>query len=404
MGEGTAGPGPIARWKRCLLGSGALMAAAAVWIPSVHLFYAGRAEQFFNEKGVSPAARALAERHLLLWRDPELRNREIEKMRQRNAEWDFMGRSFLVWSLANIGLRDPASKRACLEVMDRIIDHTLELEREKGFQHFLMDYWKDAAFVQKPPRSLFVDGEIALMLASRRILEEKEAYRPLLTERINVMVERMRQSPVLCAESYPDECWLFCNTVALAAIRAADSLDGTDHAGFFRKWTATAKERLIHKETGLLVSSFTLHGSPTDGPEGSSIWMAAHCLKFIDPDFAADQYARAKRELSRKTLGFGYAREWPASWRGPLDVDSGPIIPGLEASASSSGLAFVAARSFDDTEHLSSLLASLRFAGFPVRRRGTLKYAASNQVGDAVLLYAAVLGPLRQEVDKTRQP
>ena len=33
-------------------------------------------------------------------------------------------------------------------------------------------------------------------------------------------------SPVLCVESYPDECWLFCNTIALAAIRAAVG-DGT---------------------------------------------------------------------------------------------------------------------------------------------------------------------------------
>jgi hypothetical protein len=27
-------------------------------------------------------------------------------MRASNAEWDFMGRSFLVWSLANMGLRE----------------------------------------------------------------------------------------------------------------------------------------------------------------------------------------------------------------------------------------------------------------------------------------------------------
>ena len=28
-------------------------------------------------------------------------------MRSSNAEWDFMGRSFLVWSLVKMGLREP---------------------------------------------------------------------------------------------------------------------------------------------------------------------------------------------------------------------------------------------------------------------------------------------------------
>ena len=61
-----------------------------------------------------------------------------------------------------------------------------------------------------------------------------------------------------------------------------------------------------------------------------------------------DQYRRARKELGRSVLGFGYAKEWPASWKGPADVDSGPVIPGLEISAGSSGLAFVGTWVFDD--------------------------------------------------------
>jgi len=39
-------------------------------------------------------------------------------------------------------------------------------------------------------------------------------------------------------------------------------------------------------------------------------------------------------------------------------------------------------------------MTSLNAAGFPVRKNGTLRYQASNPVGDAVLLYALVQGPL----------
>jgi hypothetical protein len=307
-----------------------------------------------------------------------------------------------VWqlALAEMSLRDPRQKREYLAVMDRIIDETLKTERERGLYHFLMPYSQYRPFKTQPPRSQFLDGEIALMLAVRRLVEEKEAYREPLRDRVELMVRRMRLSPVLCAESYPDKCWVFCNSVALAAIRIADHLDGTDHSAFFGDWVRTARRKLVDPKTGLLLSSFTLEGRPLDGPEGSSIWMVAHCLRLIDGEFARQQYRIASRELGGDVCGFGFAREWPASWQGCSDVDSGPVIPLLGVSAGSSGLAFIAARSFDDGEYFRALRTTLDFAGFPREQEGRLKYCASNQVGDAVLLYAAVLGPVWEQVNK----
>jgi hypothetical protein len=81
-----------------------------------------------------------------------------------------------------------------------------------------------------------------------------------------------------------------------------------------------------------------------------------------------------------------------------MDVDSGPVIPGLGASASASGLAIMGAASFGDLGYFRSLLASLEFAGFPREREGRLRYHASNPVGDAVLLYAMTEGPLWDRV------
>jgi len=313
-----------------------------------------------------------------------------------------MGRSYLVWSLANVGLRDPTSKQACLQTMDRIIDETLQLEKQKGIYFFLMPYAKDRPYLVQPARSLFIDGEIALMLASRRILEEKPEYKSLLTERVNLIVNGLQRSPNMALESYPDECWTFDHVVALAAIRIADYLDGTDHTVLIRDWVATAKKKLVHPGSGLLVSSYDTDDTPLIGPEGSSIWMVAHCLQLLDEDFARDQYNRARRELGRTTLGFSYAREWPDSWKGPEDIDSGPIIPALQISAGSSGMAFIGASAFGDDPFLASLNATIDFAGFPSRKNGALKYCASNQVGDAALLYAATLGPIWQKVESGR--
>ena len=387
-------------WQRTVWGLAALGVAAMIWIPCVHFFFHPDIDAHFRATGIPPRADELAARQLRLWLDPQARAIEIQKMRASNAEWDFMGRTLLVLSLANMSLREPGRATSYLPVMDTIIAETLRLEREQGMYVFLMSYARTGQFVGKPERSLFVDGEIALMLAARRLVAERGDYRPLLHERIDTMIAAMRQSKVLLAESYPDECWMFDHATALAAMRAADALDSTDHRAFVREWLATARQKLLDPATGLLCSSYSTTGIVGDGPEGSTIWWVAHALQVVDRSFAADQYARAKQELARDVCGFGFAREWPVSWQGAMDIDSGPIIPGLQLSTGSSGLAFVGASAFGDQDYLRKLLAALYLGGFPVRRRGELKFCASNQVGDAVLLYAMTLGPLWAEIER----
>lgn len=388
--------------KRFVRAVVALVLAGAIWLPTVHFCFQKPLAEFRSEAGVSPVARALAAQQLKLWTEPALREAELQRMRSSNAEWDFMGRSFLVWSLANLGLRDAAQKTVCLATMDRIIDETLRLEHDEGMAHFLMGYAKARPYVVQPARSLFLDGEIALMLAARRALAERETFKPLLQERVRFITDGLRQHRLL--ESYPDECWMFDHVVALAAVRLADRLDGTDHSNLIRDWLAFAKSRLVDPRTGLLITSFTTDGTPLDGPEGSSIWLVAHELQTLDPAWARDQYERARHELGQVTCGFGSAREWPAAWPGPEDVDSGPVIPGLNISAGSSGMALIGAAAFGDAAFLKQLVTTLDFAAFPTRNAGALKYCASNQVGDAVMLYAAVLGPLWEQIEPGRAP
>ena len=385
--------------KRIMTGVAALMIATAVWIPCLHLCFAKKADSFHQANGLSPQAKQLAAQPLQLWTTPELRERELTKMRASNAEWDFMGRTFLVWSFAEMSLRDPAAKADYLKVMDQNIGETLRLEKERSMYFFLMPYARIRPYLMQPARSQFLDGEIAMMLAARRMVEEKADYKPLLQERVDFMLARMQKGPVLSAESYPDECWMFDNVAALAAIRMADHLDGSDHSEFIRRWLAMAKQKLVDPRTGILISSYTVAGEPLDGPEGSSLWLVAHCLRLLDEDFARDQYTRARKELRREVAGFGWSREWPASWKGQVDVDSGPIVPVFDISPGASGMEFIGASTFADNQYLASLATTLDFSGFPSRHGGRLKYCASNQVGDAALLYATVLGPLWEKVE-----
>lgn len=381
--------------SRLLCAALALCLAGGFWLTQVHRVFRVASEEVLRARGISPMARQLAMRHLELWSVRNAPKQGRHKARVNNPEWDLMRRSFLVWSLANMILREPAQKTRLLPVMDRIIAQTMRLEKDKGFAYFSMSYIHGASFRVKPARSMFLDGEIALMLGLRRVIQEHPRYRLEMQRRLRLSLARMKQSSVLSGESYPDEAWLFCNTVTLAALKVSDVLDKTDHSAFFRRWIRMARNKLTDKRTGILFSSYNLDGRPKDGPEGSTIWMAAHNLMLIDEAFARDQYRRAKRLLGRTTFGFGYAVEWPRAATGKQDVDSGPIIPFFRVSAGSSGLALIAASSFQDHAWLQALLTTLRFAAFPSRtHHGGLRFAASNEVGDAVLLYALVQGPM----------
>src|ERR1700722_15370633 len=133
--------------KRIAAGTVALVIAAAIWIPCIHFFFARPVDNFRSAKEISPKAKELAARRLQLWTEPAPREQELPRMRPSNAEWDFMGRTFLVWSLGEMGLRNPAAKREYLAVMDQIITETLQLEKEHGIYFFLMPYARGGAYL-----------------------------------------------------------------------------------------------------------------------------------------------------------------------------------------------------------------------------------------------------------------
>lgn len=390
-GAHVLGVTKTSRGWRALRSLGCLALATAAVVPALHLAFDADADR----EGRARTAAGLRATQVAREADPRERAAAIARMRGANAEWDFMGRTFLVLALANEALEEAGAERATLLArIDRILEETIALEAERGQTHFLMDYVHAGRFVDESGRSVFVDGEIALMLAARQRVEASPRWRAPLHERVAIVAAQMERGPVLSAESYPDECWTFCNTVALAALRTSDAVTGDDHGPLAEAWVAAARARLIDPGTGMLVSSYRHDGTPLDGPEGSSLFLAAHMLTVVDPAFAAEQYALARAELGVTFAGFGWAREWPRSWRGPADIDSGPIVPVVDASAGASGMALIGATTFGDEVYAEALARSIALAAFPVRDGDRLRYAASNAVGDAVLLYALSHGPL----------
>lgn len=317
-----------------------------------------------------------------------------DEERRRNPEWMLMAELYSVLSWSNAALAEPERAAALLPRIDEALEATLALEAEQGQRALLLPYARTRPFRDPAGRSLFVDGEVAMMLAARLSVADHPRFAAELDVRVEAIEGSLRRGPVASGESYPDECWTFCNTTALAALVLADRVRGTDHRPYIETWLTVAKRELVDPDTGLLVSSYTWDGQPLDGPEGSSIFMVAHNLLLLDPDFAHDQYRRAHAALGRGVFGFGWAREWPADAPARVDVDSGLVVPGLGASPGASGLALLGATAFGDTDTRDALLRSMELAAVPTRDDDARWYRAAGRIGNAVTAYALHFGPL----------
>ena len=317
-----------------------------------------------------------------------------DEERRRNPEWMLMADLYSVLSWSNAAIAEPERVPELLSRMDDAIDATLALEADAGQLALLLPYARRQPFRDPAGRSLFVDGEVAMMLAARLSVAHDPRYAAELDARVAAIEGSLSRGPIGSGESYPDECWTFCNTTALAALVLADRVRGTDHRPLIEAWLRAAKRDLVDPQTGLLVSSYTWDGQTLDGPEGSSIFMVAHNLLLLDPEFAHDQYRRARATLGRGAFGFGWAREWPATASARPDVDSGLVVPGLGASPGASGLALLGATAFGDTDTRDALLRSMELAAVPTRDDDARWYRAAGRIGNAVTAYALQFGPL----------
>ena len=344
-----------------------------------------------------PSEEARAESMLLAqaaeWEDPTRRAASIRALRSGNPEFDLMRRTFLALSASERALSHPDEADRWLALVDSLIATTEADLAAGGHRHFLLGYADAKPWVDPTERSLFVDGELALMLGARRMVRDDPEVAAAHRARVADVVRAFEASPAGLPESYPDEAWLFCVTHALVAVRLADLLDGTDHDALVTAFTDQARRDLTHG-SGLLGSEFRTDRSMLDGPEGSSLWAVATNLRLLDEELADEQYAGAVEALSHEWLGLGWASEWGPGWRGAVDIDSGPIIPLLDASPSSSGFALMASRAFGDERRHRRLVRALAVPDLVLWVWPALAESPEWAMGQAVLLRGLMIGPL----------
>lgn len=194
-------------------------------------------------------------------------------------------------------------------------------------------------------------------------------------------------SPYLPA--YPDQAWPVDSVVAIAAIALGAETIGYDAEPLIQRWLAGTEQRR-DPATGLLPHRVDPRtGAPVEGARGSSQAMLLRFLHEVAPIRARRDWDAFWRQFRSTMPGVPGIREYPRGTAGPADVDSGPLIFGLSASASV--VAIGDAVIYGDRPAARDLTGIAEAVGGAVYWRGERGYLAGQvPVGDAFLAWSLV--------------
>lgn len=209
-----------------------------------------------------------------------------------------------------------------------------------------------------------------------------------LRRRAEPLLQALAGSDTGLLESYPGQTWPCDTVVAVAALHEASRvvpLPGLDEVT--ARWLGQM-EAIRDPASGLLPHRTTPQGQVLQGPRATSqSIIQAFWPTIVGRRQATADWLRFRRTFVDRRLGVTAVREYPLGAAGSGDVDSGPLVLGLSASASVVTLA--AARAHGDHALASDLDRAAELVGGGVTVLGRRCYAGCQlAVGDAFLAWA----------------
>jgi len=312
------------------------------------------------------------------------------------TEWPMFGTVFYLWateSLQQAWEQDKSLSRVApnvyaadsIEAAAALVADPVNASWVK--QHWGEDYLhKENVFY----RYLLIGG-----LTSYHNLLGGNKYLDLIRDQVETLSKEIDESPRGLLDDYPAQCYPTDVAAAIAAIKRADSLLGTDHSEFIKRSIRAFEGNLLDPVTGLPPYFADAQGGMIDDSRGCSNQWGITWATQLWPDTAKEWYNNFEKFYWQRRYGMVGFREFlkdakEGEWH--IDVDSGPVVAGFGVSASSFGLG--AARASNRFDHAYPLGAEIIAGALPLAE-GTLltaRYlsnaAHAKYVGEASLLFS----------------
>lgn len=192
-------------------------------------------------------------------------------------------------------------------------------------------------------------------------------YLGLLREQVESLSAEIDASEFGLLDDYPGQCFPTDVIAALAAIKRADAVLGTDHSEFLKRSIRGFEKNLIDPVTCLPPYMFNMSCACTGEARGCSSQWGVRWAAQLWPETAKKWYENFDKYYWRRWFGVAGFREYNKGSDLPdwhFDVDAGPVVGGFGAAASAFGLG--AARATGRIDHAYPLAAEAIVLSWPL--------------------------------------
>ena len=298
-------------------------------------------------------------------------------------EWAIGTLSMTSGALANLVFLYPETRQESKEAIAKMIERILR-DDLASYENY---WWGESALSTLNGKNGHIGylAHLNFMLGAYRAVGGDARYNRLHRSISDALARRVLESPHHYLETFPGQIFIPDNAATIASLGIAQLTDGADYEQPIEAWLAQTREHLLDPATGIIRPWIDSDGKGYGPPRGSYAAWTVYYLNWVDRSLALEQYQRLKTNFAVKLpLGLAALREYPRGYKGPADVDSGPVIFGL--STSGTGFVVAGARLSGDANYLHGLLTVAEAVGSTVGTRDARHYLFAPVVGEAILL------------------
>ncbi len=286
------------------------------------------------------------------------------------TEWPLFGSVFYLW--ATEALQEAVQEDVSLcrtppnQYARGAIEAAAALVADPNHAGWVKQHW-GPAYLEK--ENLFYRMLLIGALTSFQKLSGDAKYEGLLRRQVESLAQELDESPYGLLDDYPGQCYPVDIVPAIAAIRRADAVLGTDHSAFVARAIRGFQGECLDRSTGLpayFVDSRT--GRARDSARGVGLSFMLIWAPQLWPETAHQWYDKYEQQFWQEGTWMAGFREYPRGiefgWLSMNDVDAGPVIGGYGVAASAFGIG--AARATGRSDQAYKLAAEGLVASWPL--------------------------------------
>jgi hypothetical protein len=309
------------------------------------------------------------------------------------TEWPLFGSVFYLWATESLQgswetnrLQSAEAPRAYAK---KAVDEAARLVIDPHQASWVKKHWGTNYLKTE---NVFYRMLVISALTSHARLTGDAEHLALLRDQVESLAAELDASPHGVLDDYPGECYPGDVLTAIAMIRRADAVLGTDHSEFVRRAVRGFQNRLLDRRGLVPYAAAALTGEPLGPSRGCGNSYVSLFAPEIWPEQARDWYERYTRFFWQEVWTAVGFREFPRDMNGYdwlFDVDAGPVLKGYGFAACAFGVG--AARVNGHFEHAFPLTAEMFAVSCPLPDGTLLVPRLLSNATDAPLLGEAAI-------------